>query len=247
MPVALLVEDDDPVRDLTGRMLALEGYDVIEAANGRKALDCLEQGVEIAVVVTDLVMPVLDGYELLATMRARRPLPSVAMTAVLSLTEEQEKRLGGAPLLYKPFTHESFVEAIRAARFEAPESSYWVDPLRRIVHLRSNARPSIAEKIATVNRMWADRDFHRGFSVIIDRRGHSEAPTTRDTRAFWRYLGSHEARVDPPSAWAIVADRPSLWHFYQEMETSAADEGIALKVFLDYDSALHWAEGQSRR
>lgn len=239
--IALLAEDDAPVRNLTARMLSLHGFNVIEAENGQEALIHLSDGIPIALVVTDLMMPVMDGYQLLETIRRDRPLPAVAITATLALSEAQEKRLGGAPLLYKPFTLESFLEAIRAARFERPDFSYQIDGDTGIVSMRTAAAPTVEEKIAIVHRIWADPQYRRGFAIIIDRRGFDDVPTIDNLRMFIRYIREHESRLATPSRWAIVADRPSAWRFYKTIEPHAARAGIQLRAFQDYDIARQWA------
>jgi len=243
--VALLVEDDVPVRELTARMLALEGYEVMEAANGLQALNAIERGAPISILVTDLIMPVMDGFHLLETLRSTRPLPSVAMTATLSLSEGQEKRLGGAPLLYKPFTIESFSAAIRAAQVERQDFTYEIDAAIGVVSIRPAAVAKLEEKIAIVNRIWAEPEYRRGFSMLVDRRGYNEIPSGKDVRAFIRYVGEHEARIDLPSRWAVVADRPSACRFYQSIEGLAAASGVNLRAFQDYELAIQW--GTRRR
>jgi CheY-like chemotaxis protein len=239
--VALLVEDDEPVRGLTARMLTLHGFSVVQAANGEEGLARLEHGSAPALLVTDLMMPVMDGFQLLENMRRRRRVPAIAITATLALSEEQEKRLGGAPLLYKPFTLESLLEAIRAARFERPNYSYQIDGNHEVVYLRTAAMPAVAEKIAIVSRLWADAQYRRGFAVILDRRGYDEVPPIANERAFLRYLGEHESRLPTRSRWAIVADRPSAWRFYTSLEPDAARFGITMRAFQDYDLARQWA------
>jgi CheY-like chemotaxis protein len=246
VPLALVVEDDEPVRLLVARMLRDSSFDVIEAGNGLQALEKLERHPEIEVMIVDLVMPGMDGYELLARTRATRAVPAVAMTANLALSEDQEKRLGGAPLLYKPFTLGSFVSAIRASRFNQPAFSYEIEPQSGVVYMRTAAVPSVEEKIAIVNRIWADPRYRRGFSIVVDRRGYDETPEPADAHAFVHYISAHDVRVEHPSSWAIVADRPSVWRFYRSVEAVAAVYGVTLRAFRDYEEATEWAVAESR-
>ena len=62
-PTVLIVEDDADTRDMIGRFLELEGYAVETAANGRQALDRLDAGASACVILLDLMMPVMDGWE----------------------------------------------------------------------------------------------------------------------------------------------------------------------------------------
>lgn len=73
----LLVEDDDDIRDTIAELLEDEGYQVTTARNGAEALSRLRRGDRPAVVLTDLMMPVMTGWELVAQMRADRELASI--------------------------------------------------------------------------------------------------------------------------------------------------------------------------
>jgi len=92
----LVVEDDEATRATVRGALEREGWHVTEAANGRIALAELAAA-RPDVLVLDLIMPEMDGFELLAEMRSRaeyRNIPAVVMTA-MSLTEEDHLRLNG--------------------------------------------------------------------------------------------------------------------------------------------------------
>ncbi len=80
----LLVEDDEGVRESVAECLASVGYAVRPVANGALALDALRTGRRPDVILVDLVMPVMDGGELVAAVRANaalRDVPVVLMTA----------------------------------------------------------------------------------------------------------------------------------------------------------------------
>jgi adenylate cyclase len=96
---ALLVEDDADTRAWLARMLREEGWTVVEAANGREALARLADAVP-DVVLLDLIMPEMDGFELLDELRheeAWRRLPVVVVTAA-ELSAEDHERLNGSVL-----------------------------------------------------------------------------------------------------------------------------------------------------
>jgi GAF domain-containing protein/CheY-like chemotaxis protein len=93
----VLVVDDDPgVRTLLRRMLEPEGYAVVEAENGRVALDRLRE-LTPSVVLLDLMMPEMDGFEFVSAFRGHEPwrgIPIVVITAK-DLTGEDRERLNG--------------------------------------------------------------------------------------------------------------------------------------------------------
>jgi CheY-like chemotaxis protein len=94
----LLVEDSPFLRYAFGRLLRLQGYDVMEAADGRAALECFEQ-FQPQLVITDLTMPVMDGVALMEAMRddpSTAQIPVVAITADSSHSAEHRARAAGA-------------------------------------------------------------------------------------------------------------------------------------------------------
>jgi CheY-like chemotaxis protein len=59
----MIVEDDPDTREMLGKFLELEGFDVSTAANGRLALDQLDDGAQPCVIILDLMMPVMNGWQ----------------------------------------------------------------------------------------------------------------------------------------------------------------------------------------
>jgi two-component system, cell cycle sensor histidine kinase and response regulator CckA len=112
----LLVEDEDGLRSLNARGLRSRGYSVIEAANGVEAIEALaerESGVDL--VVSDVVMPEMDGPTMLKEMRAKNP--SVKIIFVSGYAEDAfEKSLPENQqfaFLPKPFTLAQLVAAVK--------------------------------------------------------------------------------------------------------------------------------------
>jgi len=92
----LVVDDDPEIRELFRRMLEPDGYTVLEAENGRAALERLRD-VTPSVVLLDLMMPEMDGFEFTAEFRrheAWRTIPVVVVTA-RDLSREDRERLNG--------------------------------------------------------------------------------------------------------------------------------------------------------
>jgi CheY-like chemotaxis protein len=109
LPAVLVVDDDRMMRALLTRILEAEGYRVYSAGDGVEALDLLSGNGAVDIVVTDVVMPRMDGRELAAELGKRLPrLPVLLISGA---------HLGGrspsGPLLPKPFTPMSLVSSIR--------------------------------------------------------------------------------------------------------------------------------------
>ena len=105
MAIVLVVDDDPTIRMLCVGMLS--EHDCIEAGNGYEALRQFESQ-SIDLVITDLVMPEMNGNELIHQLRARKQnLPILAMTgsaADFNVRTQFRNRFLDVPLLEKPFT-----------------------------------------------------------------------------------------------------------------------------------------------
>jgi CheY-like chemotaxis protein len=112
----LLVEDTPELRRLFARLLTHRGLEVCEAADGQEALDRLSTFAP-DVVLTDLMMPVVDGFELIRRIRAMAVLdgvPVVAMTAATSAEAVREAlAAGAAEVLAKPLDGWTLFDRIR--------------------------------------------------------------------------------------------------------------------------------------
>ncbi len=96
-PVLLLVDDDPQLRELASRLLSQHGWDVCCVADGQAALDAAGQR-RPALVLLDLLMPCMDGFEFLTAFRQDstwRDVPVVVLTAK-DLTEDDRRRLNGS-------------------------------------------------------------------------------------------------------------------------------------------------------
>jgi two-component system, cell cycle sensor histidine kinase and response regulator CckA len=113
----LLVEDEEGLRRLNARGLTSRGYTVVEAGNGMEAIDILERtGVKIDLVVSDVVMPEMDGPTLLRELRSRNA--ALKMIFVSGYAEDVfQKHLPEdsqqVAFLAKPFTLKQLVNAVK--------------------------------------------------------------------------------------------------------------------------------------
>jgi two-component system, cell cycle sensor histidine kinase and response regulator CckA len=111
----LVVDDDRGVRRLTARMLRTVGYRVLEAESGAEALRTLESDPGIQLLVTDIVMPEMDGLAL--ADRALAILPRLRVMLMTGhapeLTAHLDLRDTPLPVLLKPFTAEQLLGKVR--------------------------------------------------------------------------------------------------------------------------------------
>ena len=124
----LLVEDEPQVRAVARRMLAGAGYEVLEAAHGRAALDRLAEGEHVDVIVSDAAMPVMSGRDLAAAVAERYPgLPVVMMSGYAELSgvphasDDLVRTLPGVhAFVEKPFSAERLLTAVARAQRARP-------------------------------------------------------------------------------------------------------------------------------
>ena len=122
-PVVLVVDDDPATREVLRRALEHDGWSVREAANGRVALDAVRRD-KPRLIVLDLMMPEMDGFEFVAELRkteSDRSIPVVVVTAK-DLTPEDRRRLNGhvGSVFHKgAFSREELVREIRLLLYSA--------------------------------------------------------------------------------------------------------------------------------
>lgn len=111
VPTVLVVDDDEGVRNLTARVLKLAGYEVVVTANGQEALAVLTPGSRVDVVITDVRMPYMNGYDFAARLVSDFPhLPILFMSGF-------DIHLGSialpGPVLAKPFRPEQLTNCLK--------------------------------------------------------------------------------------------------------------------------------------
>jgi CheY-like chemotaxis protein len=123
----LLVEDDDMAMRLTRRSLELLGYTVECAERGDRALHMIESGLKFDLLLTDILLPGLDGHSLYQQATRLRPgLAAVLMSGhTAEVFSSQKLDASGAAFLQKPFSRDELADKLRAAldariRLEAP-------------------------------------------------------------------------------------------------------------------------------
>jgi DNA-binding NtrC family response regulator len=111
----LVVDDDDGVRRFAARVLREEGYDVREAADGAEALDLIRgEASTVAVVVSDIVMPRMNGVQLLQTLSTLQPrLPVILMSGYGPARLAERDIVSPCGVLGKPFHADALLAEVR--------------------------------------------------------------------------------------------------------------------------------------
>lgn len=114
-PLILVVEDDEALREALLDTLEMAGYNVLEADNGRAALEQLaaDEAFEIDIVISDVQMPKMDGHQLLKQIKRQYDIPVLLMTAYGTISKAIEAMKDGAvDYLVKPFEAEVLVSVV---------------------------------------------------------------------------------------------------------------------------------------
>ena len=112
--MVLLVEDDVEIRDILQDLLEAEGYDVVPASHGKQALEFLEgvRGGKLPdLMVLDMMMPLVDGGQVLATMKSDPVLSSVPVVVLSAVA--RERPAGASAFLRKPIPLQKLFDTIR--------------------------------------------------------------------------------------------------------------------------------------
>lgn len=115
-PIKILVVDDESrMRKLVKDFLVKQGYSVIEAANGEEAVDLFVQDKEIALIILDVMMPKMDGWQVCKEIRALSGVPIIMLTA----KSDERDELMGFELGVDEYISKPFSPKILVARVEA--------------------------------------------------------------------------------------------------------------------------------
>ena len=114
MQTILVTDDDQHVRFLVKELLMREGYKVIEAGNGKEALELLQKhGCVLAIV--DIMMPYMDGYLLTEEIRKEYDIPVILLTAKSQIEDKEKGYLSGTDdYLVKPFEPKELLFRVNA-------------------------------------------------------------------------------------------------------------------------------------
>ncbi len=111
----LIVDDEEAIRTMVKRFLEKASFDVLEAENGKKALEIFRNRKDIELILLDLMMPEMDGYEVCKEIRKDSTVPIVMLTAKDTEVDELKGfSLGADEYVTKPFSPKILIARIES-------------------------------------------------------------------------------------------------------------------------------------
>ena len=108
----LIIDDEQAVRETAGRMLTVNGYEVLYAADGVEGIEvCRQKGDSIGLILLDQSMPRMSGQDVLAELRATRPQLKVVIFT--GFAADVDEFAGADDLIAKPFSLSDLVAKVR--------------------------------------------------------------------------------------------------------------------------------------
>lgn len=111
----LIVDDESRIRKLVSDFLVRSGYDVLEASNGQDAVLIFDKNTDISLIVLDVMMPFMDGWETCEAIRKDSNVPIIMLTA----KDSEEDQLKGYNLKIDDYVTKPFSPKILTARIDA--------------------------------------------------------------------------------------------------------------------------------
>ena len=171
--VVVVVEDEDAIRRGVVDALTLAGYEVVEAADGEAGLTAA-RGAQVDLVLLDLLLPKLDGFDVLQSLRASHPARPVIILSARGSEDDRVRglRMGADDYVVKPFSARELLARVDAVLRRSPERpapivrlkgrSLSVDCGRREVALPDGQRTALSEMEAGILQHLAN---HAGRAV----------------------------------------------------------------------------------
>lgn len=179
MAVNLLVaDDDDLLRDLVKEVLEEEGYQVYTARDGQEAVDIFWNTPDIALVILDIMMPKMDGMEVLEEIRERTDIPVLMLTALGDSSSELAcLRHGASDFVSKPFHYDILVERVKnllrltkAQSLESIELGILeIDPVAHKVYVKGEEIPLNNKEFQLLELLVNNQNIVLSREKILDR------------------------------------------------------------------------------
>lgn len=111
----LIVDDEKDIRKLVGIYLKKQGYQILEAENGKQAIDLVRENSDIDLIIMDIMMPEMSGTESCSAIREFSSVPVLFLTAKTQESDKNEAYdTGGDDFLSKPFEQSELVRKVKA-------------------------------------------------------------------------------------------------------------------------------------
>jgi len=206
----LVVDDEETIREIVSSMLGGAHFQTRQAANGVEALALLESGEEFDLVLSDLMMPEMDGTALLEKAKERYPdMPIIMVTAVHDIQAAlMALRNGAYDYLLKPFERDQLLATVRRALEK-----------RRLQRENENYRTNLEVLVADRTQQWktALSELEKSYDILLEALGdaldlkdketefHSRRVTAY-TIAIARKMGLAKEEIDVIARGAFLHD-----------------------------------------
>ena len=112
-PCVLLVEDDDAAREALSDCLEMEGITVVAARNGKEALEYLHKAPKPKIILLDLFMPVMTGWEFRAAQKKDTAIADIPVVVVTAFGSGGTKEIDANLIMHKPLDIDRLINVIR--------------------------------------------------------------------------------------------------------------------------------------
>ena len=109
----LIIEDDHDIRETFKQLLELEGYTVATASNGKEGIDILNKMQSPCLILLDLMMPVMNGWEFLSAQKADERLSKIPVVVVTAVGKESAESPSATGYIKKPVELEVLLETVK--------------------------------------------------------------------------------------------------------------------------------------
>jgi putative nucleotidyltransferase with HDIG domain len=212
----LVVDDEETIREIVSSMLNGAHFQTRQAANGVEALALLESGEEYDLVLSDLMMPEMDGTTLLEKAKERYPdLPIIMVTAVHDIQAAlMALRNGAYDYLLKPFEREQLLATVKRAlekrRLQRENDNYRTN-LEALVAARTQQLNARTQQLNT-----ALSDLKRSYDITLEALGDAldlkDAETFGHTRRVTAYTIAIARKMGLPQEEVDVIARGAFLH-----------------------------------
>jgi|SRR5208282_2241369 len=184
----LVVDDEETIREIVSSMLSKDHFQTRQAANGVEALALLESGEEFDLVLSDLMMPEMDGTALLEKAKERYPaLPIIMVTAVHDIQAAlMALRNGAYDYLLKPFERDQLLATVRRALEK-----------RRLQRENDNYRTNLELLVADRTQQWksALSDLKKSYDILLEALGDALDLKDKETEFHSRRVTAYSIAI----------------------------------------------------